>query len=94
MISSQAALRLTTALEAEAEPAWAEIRAQLQDHGGFLLVEIRLAATPTPGSTPGRAAACSVIESWLPADLGGSPQFAVVFTFDGHVVDRIVPADV
>jgi hypothetical protein len=94
VISSQAALNLRTALEAEAEPAWAEIRTELKDRGGFLLVEIQLGTAPAPGATPGRAAACSVIESWLPGDLGGSPQWAVVFTFDGHAVDRIVPSDV
>lgn len=93
MISSQAALDLKTALEAEAEPAWLSIRTELQDRGGFLAVEIRLAALPLPGETPGRAAARSVLQSWLPGDLGGAPQWAVVFTFDGHVVDGIVAGD-
>jgi hypothetical protein len=94
VISSQAALDLETALENEAEPAWASVRTELQDRGGFLLVEIKLAAMPLPGATPGRAAALSVVESWLPGDLGGAPQWVVVFTFDGNVVDSIVPRDV
>jgi hypothetical protein len=94
VISSQAASDLKAALEGEAEPAWASVHTELQDRGGFLLVEIKLAAAPLPGMTPGRAAAVSVIESWLPADLGGSPQWTVVFTFDGRVVDSIVPGDV
>jgi hypothetical protein len=93
VISNQAALDLKLALAAEAEPAWASIRTELQERGGFLLIEIQLAASPLPGLTPGHAAARSVIESWLPDDLGGSPQWAVVFTFDGRVVDRIVPGD-
>ena len=94
MISSQAALDLKAALEGEAEPAWASVRTELRDRGGFLLVEIELTAMPSPGLTPGRAAARSVVESWLPDDLGGSPHWAIVFTFDGHVVDGIVPGDV
>jgi hypothetical protein len=94
VISSQAALDLEAALEGETEPAWASVRAKLQDRGGFLLVEIKLVAMPMPGATPGRAAALSVIESWLPNDLGGAPQWVIVFTFDGKVVDSIVPGDV
>ena len=93
MISSQAALDLKTALEAEAEPGWIAIRTTLKDRGGFLVVEIELAALPAPGLTPGRAAARSVLESWLPGDLGGSPQWAVVFSFEGRAVDSIVPGE-
>lgn len=94
MISSQAASELRAELEAEAEPAWASIRVELKDRGGFLLVEIELAELPAAAAAPGRAAARSVMESWLPGDLGGSPPWTVVFTFAGRVVDRIVPGDV
>jgi len=87
-------LDLQTALEAEAEPAWASIRTELKERGGLLLVEIQLAAIPSPASTPGRAAALSILESWLPDDLGGSPPWVLIFSFDGCVVDRIAPADV